>query len=87
MLAYHGKTDTDSLAKLDIALQKVLQLNPLFAPAIVVRSQILVHQGKLQDAVNLAEESQKLEPDRAGYATNLAAILVLGHSTTRTLPK
>jgi Tfp pilus assembly protein PilF len=79
MLAYNGKTDGDSLNKLDAALRNVLQLNPSFAPAVVVRSRISAQQQKLQDAVDLAEQSQKLEPDRAGYATNLAAILMLGH--------
>lgn len=80
MLAYHGKTDSDSLAKLDAAMQRVLQLNPRFAPAVVVRSQIFVHQQKLQDAFDTAVQAQKLEPDRGGYLTNMAAILLLGRN-------
>jgi Tfp pilus assembly protein PilF len=80
MLRYHGKTDADSLAKLDGVLEKVLQLNPRYAPALIVRSQTYVRQGKLQDAYNLAVQVQKLEPDRAGYHTNVAAILLLGHN-------
>ncbi len=80
MLAYHGKTDSDSLAKLDAAMQRVLQLNPRFAPAVVVRSQILVHEQKLQDAFDTAAQAQKLEPDRGGYLTNMAAILLLGRN-------
>jgi Tfp pilus assembly protein PilF len=80
MLAYHGKTDSDSLAKLDAAMQRVLQLNPRFAPAVVVRSQILVREQKLQEAFDTAAQAQKLEPDRAGYLTNMAAILLLGRN-------
>jgi tetratricopeptide (TPR) repeat protein len=80
MMQYHGKADADSLAKLDAALSKVLELNPRYAPPLVVRSQILVRQGKLQDAFNAAAQAVKLEPDRAGYQTNAAEILVLGHN-------
>lgn len=80
MLAYHGKTDADSLGKLDAAMQHVLQLNPSFAPAVVVRSQILVRQKKLQTAFDTAAQAQKLEPDRAGYLTNMAVILVMGRN-------
>ena len=80
MLRYHGKTDADSLAKLDAVMQKVLQLNPRFAPALIVRSQTYVREGKLQDAYNLADQARKLEPDRAGYHTNAAAILLLGRN-------
>jgi tetratricopeptide (TPR) repeat protein len=80
MLAYHGKTDADSLTKLDAAMQHVLDLNPRFAPAVVVRSQILVLQQKLQAAFDTAVQAQRLEPDRAGYLTNMAAILLLGRN-------
>jgi tetratricopeptide (TPR) repeat protein len=80
MLKFHGKIDADSLSSLDAALKKVLELNPRFAPALVVRSQIDVRQGQLQDALDLAIKAQKLEPDRAGYLTNAAAILLLGHN-------
>jgi tetratricopeptide (TPR) repeat protein len=80
MLKFRGKTDADSLSSLDAALQKVLRLNPRFASALVVRSQIYVRQGKLQDALDLAMQAQKLEPDRAGYLTNAAAILLLGRN-------
>jgi tetratricopeptide (TPR) repeat protein len=80
MLAYHGKNDPDSLANLDLALQRVLQLNPRFAPAVIARSHILVRQQKFQDAYNLAVQAQKLEPDRGGYQTNVAAILLLANN-------
>jgi Tfp pilus assembly protein PilF len=78
MLAYHGKPDPDSLAKLDRAMQVVLQLNPRFAPALIARSQIRVRQRNLNEALNFAVQAQKLEPDRGGYLTNEAAILLLG---------
>jgi tetratricopeptide (TPR) repeat protein len=82
MMKYHGKTDADSLQKLDTALREVLRLNPRFAPAVAVRSQILIQQGKLQDAFNTAVQAQQLEPDRAGYKTLAATILLLGNNYT-----
>jgi tetratricopeptide (TPR) repeat protein len=80
MMKYHGKTDSDSLAQLDAAIEKVVHLNPRFAPALIVRSQIYVHQKKLQEAFNSSVQAQQLEPDRAGYRTNTAAILLLGRN-------
>ncbi len=80
MMRYHGKKDADSLAQLDAAMTKVMQLNPRFAPALVVRSQIYVQQGKLQEAYNTSVQAQRLEPDRGGYLTNSAAILLLGRN-------
>jgi tetratricopeptide (TPR) repeat protein len=61
-------------------MTKVIQLNPRFAPALVVRSQVYVLQGKLQEAYNESVQAQRLEPDRGGYQTNSAAILLLGHN-------
>lgn len=82
MMKYHGKKDADSLTQLDTAMSKVVQLNPRFAPALVVRSQISVQRGKLQDAYNISVQAQRLEPDRGGYLTNSAAILLLGRNYT-----
>ena len=79
MLSDGGKTDSTSLDHLDNELQQVLQLNPRFAPAYVVRSHIYARQQKLAPAVSAALEARKLEPDRAGYHTNAAAILLLQH--------
>jgi tetratricopeptide (TPR) repeat protein len=80
MMKYHGKKDADSLSQLDAAMTRVVQLNPRFAPALIVRSQIYVQQGKLQDAYNTSIQAQKLEPDRGGYRTNSAVILLLGRN-------
>ncbi len=80
MMKYHGKKDADSLTQLDAAMTKVIQMNPRFAPALVARSQIYVQQGKLQDAYNTSVQAQHLEPDRGGYLTNSAAILLLGRN-------
>lgn len=80
MLKFQGKTDPDSLHELDSTLDKVIQLNPQFAPAFVVRSQIYVKLGRLQDAFNVAAQARKLEPDRAGFLTNAAVILLLGRN-------
>jgi hypothetical protein len=79
MMRYHGKADADSLSQLDDALKNVLRLNPRFAPAVVVRSPIYVREGKLRDGFNTAVQAMRLEPDRAGYQTNAAAILLHGH--------
>jgi tetratricopeptide (TPR) repeat protein len=80
MLRYQRKTDAESLTKLDAAMGQVMQLNPFFAPPFIERSEIYVKEGKLQDAFNVALQGQKLEPDRAGYVTRMAAILLLGHN-------
>jgi hypothetical protein len=39
-----------------------------------------VHQQKFQDAFNAALQAQKLEPDRGGYQTNVAVILLLARN-------
>jgi tetratricopeptide (TPR) repeat protein len=80
MMSHHSKKDSASLAQLDAAMTKVMKLNPRFAPALVVQSQIYVAQGKLQDAYNTSAQAQRLEPDRGGYLTNSAAILLLGRN-------
>jgi tetratricopeptide (TPR) repeat protein len=80
MMKFHEKKDADSLAQLDAAMTRVIQLNKLFAPAFIVRSQIYVQQGKLQDAYNTSVQAQRIEPDRGGYLTNTAAILVRGNN-------
>jgi tetratricopeptide (TPR) repeat protein len=80
LMKYHGKKDADSLTQLDSAMAKVFQLNQQFAPALVVRSQVYVQEGNLQDAYNTSVQAQRLEPDRAGYLTNTAAILLLGRN-------
>ncbi len=77
MLTFHGKTDDDSLAKLDAAMKAVQELNPRYAPAIIARSQIRVRQKKLDEALDFARQAHDLEPDRAGYLTNEAAIFLL----------
>jgi Tfp pilus assembly protein PilF len=80
MLRYQGKSDAESLSTLDAAMNRVLQLDPQFAPALIERSQIYVKQGKLQDGFNAAQRAQKLEPDRAGYLTHASVILLLGRN-------
>lgn len=79
MMKYGAKSDDDSLNALDAAMARVLQLNPTFAPALVVRSQVFVKEHRLQDAYNAALQAWRLEPDRPGYLTHLAAILDSAH--------
>jgi tetratricopeptide (TPR) repeat protein len=74
MLTYDGKNDSGSLAELAAAMQKIVGLNPRFAPAFVVQSRIYVLQNKLDLALRAAAQARNLEPDRAGYWTNIAAI-------------
>ena len=78
MLRYGARNDTESLASLDGAAQRVLQLNPQFAPALAVRSNIYAKEGKLQDAYNVAVLAQRTDPYRGGYLTHVAAILLMG---------
>jgi Tfp pilus assembly protein PilF len=79
MLRWDGKNDEESLDGLDRVMQKVIQLNPRFAPALVVRSHIYAREGKLAQALQSALQAEKLEPDRGGYLTNVAAIDLLQH--------
>jgi tetratricopeptide (TPR) repeat protein len=80
MLENWGKKDPESLARLAAALDQVLHINPNFAPAYVIQSRIYVRQQNLPKALEAALHAQKLEPDRAGYASNVAAILLLQHN-------
>lgn len=79
MMKYGASSDEDSLKALDAAMARVLQLNPTFAPALIVRSQVFVKESRLQDAYNAASQAWHLEPDRPGYLTHLAAILDSAH--------
>jgi hypothetical protein len=56
-----------------------VKLNPAFAPALIIRSDLLVKQHHLQAAYNDAAQAWRLEPDRGGYLTHLAAILYIAH--------
>jgi len=82
MLTYYRKMDNDSLTKLDAALKKVGELNPRFAPAVAERSHIACEQKRYQESYDLAVQAERLEPDRPGYRTNVAEILLLvGHAS------
>ena len=80
MMKYGAKRDSDSDVALGTAMSRVLQLNPAFAPALIVQSQVLVRQNQLQAAFNAAAKAWDLQPDRAGYLTHLAAILDFAHN-------
>lgn len=79
MLTDVGKSDAVSQQQLTKQLQHVVELNPKFAPAYVVESEIYAREGKLPEAVSAALTARQLEPDRAGYHTNAAAMLLLRH--------
>lgn len=80
MMEYGANSDEESLKALDAAMARVLQLNPAFAPALIVRSQVSVKENRLQDAYDAASQAWHLEPDRPGYLTHLAAILDFAHN-------
>ena len=77
-LAARHNTDAESLGNLNTAMVEVERLNPRFAPAYVAQSRIYAQQGKFNEALAAANKAAELEPDRAGYITNVARILIAG---------
>ncbi len=71
----HSKTAADEQAfRLD--LQKVLEINPQFAPAYVELAKLDVAQGDAAKALGLALKAEKIEPWRAGYHLLTGQILL-----------
>jgi tetratricopeptide (TPR) repeat protein len=85
MLSNNGKTDAQDLNKLNDALGLVLRLNQRFAPALVARSRLYARHGDLPDAVFTAQKAALLEPDRAGYHTNVAELLLLAKDYSKAI--
>lgn len=78
MLAnYRAGADFQQPQAVDAALQKVLQLNPNFAPALIEESRVCLQEHRNAEALKAALRGQHLEPDRAGYALNVARIILL----------
>ncbi|MFY9560508.1 MAG: DUF1570 domain-containing protein [Terriglobales bacterium] len=62
-------------------LNKVLDINPLFAPGYVELAKSEVAQGDLSRALAFAQTAEKLEPSRAGYHLLTGRILLrMGHA-------
>jgi Tfp pilus assembly protein PilF len=59
------------------ALLKVLEQDPLFAPALVQLARLAVRQGNLDRAYAVARRAEQLEPARAGYHLLCGRILQL----------
>jgi len=57
----------DDMNLLGIALGKVLQLNPDFAPAYVQLARLALRENDLTSALAVAQKAEQLEPSRAGY--------------------
>jgi len=64
-------------AELEKALQKVLEQDPDFAPALVQLARLYVRQGNLEKAYAAARKAEGLEPTRAGYHLLSGRILQL----------
>src|SRR6266850_1573420 len=63
-----------------VALLKVLEINPQFAPAYVELAKFALAGGNLTLALALARTAEKMEPSRAGYHLLTGQILLrLGH--------
>jgi Tfp pilus assembly protein PilF len=68
MLSPEAKaTDPAGEAAYRVDLQKVTELNPLFAPAFVELAQLAMRQGNYQLAFIKSRKAESLEPSRAGY--------------------
>jgi Tfp pilus assembly protein PilF len=75
----HSTSPSDH-ATLRLALTKVLDINPQFAPAFVELAKSSVAQGDLKQALAFARTAEKLEPSRAGYHLLTGQILLrMGH--------
>jgi tetratricopeptide (TPR) repeat protein len=57
----------DDLNSFGAALGKVLQLNPLFAPAYVQLARLAVIENDLDSALLVSRKAEELEPSLAGY--------------------
>jgi tetratricopeptide (TPR) repeat protein len=57
----------DDLNAFGAALGKVLQLNPLFAPAYVQLARLAVLENDLKSALLVSRKAEELEPSLAGY--------------------
>jgi tetratricopeptide (TPR) repeat protein len=57
----------DDLNAFGAAMGKVLQLNPLFAPAYVQLARLAVLENDLDSAVLVSRKAEELEPSLAGY--------------------
>lgn len=67
-------------AKLERVLNKVLEQDPQFAPALVQLARLYVRQDNLEKAYAAARKAEGLEPTRAGYHLLSGRILQLrGH--------
>lgn len=68
-------------AEFERAVEKVLDQNGQFAPALVQLARLYVRQGNLERAYAVARRAEQLEPARAGYHLLSGRILqLMGHS-------
>lgn len=69
------KTAADQ-AEFSAAIMKVIDINPLFAPAYVQMARFDMRQNNLQGAFGVARRAEELEPWRAGYHLLTGQILL-----------
>ena len=76
-----SRSDTPAgQAEFEHALQKVLEQDPQFAPALVQLARLYARQGHLDQAYAMARKAEQLEPARAGYHLLSGQILqLMGH--------
>lgn len=76
MLSPAAKADTsEGRAPLQTALNRVLDLNPQYAPAYVQLAFEYFHNGALDSALVHATKARELAPSRAGYSTLVAHLM------------
>ncbi len=62
-----GSSSPSDQTDFESALQKVVILNPQFAPAFVELARLAIRQNDLEKALRLSQRAQQLEPGRAEY--------------------
>jgi tetratricopeptide (TPR) repeat protein len=68
-------SDRSNAQQLRAALNRVIELNPDFAPAYIQLAVSYIEEGKLESAVPFAIKAQQLWPSKAGYHLFIGSIL------------
>jgi Tfp pilus assembly protein PilF len=74
MMSGHTQAPED-LTGFNLALQQIVEINPIFAPAYVELARMHLRKGSLETALTMARKSERMEPSRAGYFLLVSRIL------------